>query len=309
MAENLGPDVPPSLYYAMGVQYTENFGRDEQPYLYNGKEFVEAHGWNTYDYGFRGYYTPIGRFTSLDPLAEQTPWQSPYVYAGNNYINNIDWMGLGGVTSMANGNVPHYIVIGPAGEYLGGVNNDDWSIYIDPDGNWKPKDGKDDLERVGRMMFPFWVYENWIGKGHKAPGLYYGQISLSATFSMGMKLEQKFNTPITTITLGMNLFSLELAKFSIFFDEDYSSELSYMGENNRLDVSHGIGLGFVSFDQTFQVYKSDMEYVPATTRYILSFTSEKGLGTLHNTELNFSVILASISISLSIDFYYQPMSE
>lgn len=30
MAEDLGPDVPPSLYYAMGVQYTENFGRDEQ---------------------------------------------------------------------------------------------------------------------------------------------------------------------------------------------------------------------------------------------------------------------------------------
>lgn len=30
-------------------------GRDKQPYLYNGKEFVEAHGWNAYDYGFRGY--------------------------------------------------------------------------------------------------------------------------------------------------------------------------------------------------------------------------------------------------------------
>ena len=33
MAENLGPDVPPSLYDAMGVQYTENFGRDEQLYM------------------------------------------------------------------------------------------------------------------------------------------------------------------------------------------------------------------------------------------------------------------------------------
>ena len=48
---------------------------------------------NTYDYGFRGYYATIGRFTSIDPLAEQTPWQSPYAYAGNNIINNIDWMG------------------------------------------------------------------------------------------------------------------------------------------------------------------------------------------------------------------------
>ena len=99
MAENLGPDIPPSLYYAMGVQYTENFGRDEQPYLYNGKEFIEAHGLNTYDYGFRGYYAPIGRFTTIDPLAEQTPWQSPYAYAGNNFVNYIDWMGLGAYTT------------------------------------------------------------------------------------------------------------------------------------------------------------------------------------------------------------------
>ncbi len=59
MAENLGPDVPPSLYYAMGVQYTENFGRDEQPYLYNGKEFVEVHGLNEYDSQARMYYAPI----------------------------------------------------------------------------------------------------------------------------------------------------------------------------------------------------------------------------------------------------------
>ena len=49
MAQNLGPDVAPSYYNALGLQYTENFGRDEQPYLYNGKEFIEAHGLNEYD--------------------------------------------------------------------------------------------------------------------------------------------------------------------------------------------------------------------------------------------------------------------
>lgn len=49
MAQNLGPDVAPSYYNALGLQYTENFGRDEQPYLYNGKEFVEVHGLNEYD--------------------------------------------------------------------------------------------------------------------------------------------------------------------------------------------------------------------------------------------------------------------
>ena len=86
-----------TLYYASGVPMSISSGRDKQPYLYNGKEFLEAHGLNTYDYGFRGYYAPIGRFTSVDPLSESTPWQSPYAYAGNNFINCIDWMGLSGM--------------------------------------------------------------------------------------------------------------------------------------------------------------------------------------------------------------------
>ena len=86
--------VQQTVYYASGLPMAYSFGRDKQPYLYNGKEFVEAHGYNTYDYGFRGYYATIGRFTTIDPLAEQTPWQSPYAYACNNFINNIDWMGL-----------------------------------------------------------------------------------------------------------------------------------------------------------------------------------------------------------------------
>jgi RHS repeat-associated protein len=91
--------IQSTMYYASGVPMARSFGRDKQPYLYNGKEFVEAHEWNTYDYGFRGYYATIGRFTCVDPLAEQTPWLSPYAYAGNNFTNAIDWMGLGGMSS------------------------------------------------------------------------------------------------------------------------------------------------------------------------------------------------------------------
>ena len=93
--------VQSTVYYASGVQMAQSWGKDRQPYLYNGKEFIEAHGYNTYDYGFRGYYATIGRFTSVDPLTEQTPWQSPYSYAGNNFVNAIDWMGLSGMRSMS----------------------------------------------------------------------------------------------------------------------------------------------------------------------------------------------------------------
>ena len=114
-----------TMYYASGVPMAASIGRDEQPYLYNGKEFVEAHGWHTYDYGFRGYYAPIGRFTSIDPLAEQTPWQSPYAYAGNNFINAIDWMGLSGMTTEY-----YYTEINNQGIVICHIDNDDNSVML-----------------------------------------------------------------------------------------------------------------------------------------------------------------------------------
>ena len=81
-------------YYPSGLPWAASAGASEQPWKYNSKEFVEMHGYDVYEYGARGYYATIGRFTSIDPLCEQTPWQSPYVYANNNWINNIDWMGM-----------------------------------------------------------------------------------------------------------------------------------------------------------------------------------------------------------------------
>ena len=92
-----GEAVQSTQYYASGVpMIPEGQQRDKSSYMYNGKEFVEtpSNEYNVYDYGFRGYYATIGRFTSMDPLCEQTPWQSPYVYAGNNFVNCIDYMGL-----------------------------------------------------------------------------------------------------------------------------------------------------------------------------------------------------------------------
>ena len=83
-------------YYPSGVPMAQSTGQSVQPLKYNAHEYIEAHGYDTYDYGFRGYYATIGRFTSIDPLCERTPWQSPYAYANNNWINQIDILGLAG---------------------------------------------------------------------------------------------------------------------------------------------------------------------------------------------------------------------
>ena len=65
-------------------------------YLYNGKEFLDEDadlGW--LDYGFRNYDPQIGWFPQLDPLSWEYPYYTPYQFAGNDPIANVDLDGLG----------------------------------------------------------------------------------------------------------------------------------------------------------------------------------------------------------------------
>jgi len=83
-------------YYPSGLPwaYNEEDNPDLQPYKYNGKEFIEMHGLDEYYSVFRNYYPAIMRTTTIDPHAENYYDTSPYAWAGNNPILNIDPNGM-----------------------------------------------------------------------------------------------------------------------------------------------------------------------------------------------------------------------
>ena len=78
-------------YYPFGAQFCHNSTTSEvQPYKYNGKEFDNMHGLNTYDYGARQYNPVTARWDRVDPLSEKYYNVNPYAYCGDNPVNAVD---------------------------------------------------------------------------------------------------------------------------------------------------------------------------------------------------------------------------
>jgi RHS repeat-associated protein len=86
-----------SDYYPFGLTMeARNLSDTTYRYGFNGKEKDNKGEWGSiaYDYGFRIYDPKIGKFLSIDPLTQSYPWYTPYQYAGNSPIVNIDLDGL-----------------------------------------------------------------------------------------------------------------------------------------------------------------------------------------------------------------------
>ncbi|MDR1706661.1 MAG: RHS repeat-associated core domain-containing protein [Prevotella sp.] len=93
-------------YYPFGMAFADKFDNgSKQPYKYNGKELDQMHGLNLYDYSARYYEPAIGRFTTVDPHAENYYSWSPYAYVGNNPIRLTDPTGMDWFVEKESGNV------------------------------------------------------------------------------------------------------------------------------------------------------------------------------------------------------------
>ncbi|NCC11575.1 MAG: RHS repeat-associated core domain-containing protein, partial [Bacteroidia bacterium] len=92
VAQADGSVLQSNHYYPFGMMFTENNTGDSkaQPYKYNGKEFDGERGLNVYDYSARYMDLALGRFMTVDPLAEKYYGVSPYAYCMNNPLRYTD---------------------------------------------------------------------------------------------------------------------------------------------------------------------------------------------------------------------------
>ncbi len=305
--------VQRTWYYASGTPMSISITQSTQPYKYNGKEYVESHGYDTYDYGFRGYYATIGRFTSIDPLTEQTPWQSPYIYANNNWINLIDWKGLSGFSSMHTSNAYpqgyNYIVIDRNGYFLGGADDDDNHIYMSEDSEWDEKKGKKGLKEVGLMIFNFSTYMDMAlssGLNFRVPGIYYGQNSIEISTRIGLIIQKSISTPIKKkpfdkISLSLNLMSYDIFNTSITIGE--KANFKFFGKEGKATISNGISVAFWGIEQTFDIRLKDCAYICGSNNVTISPIEKEG-------ETGYTIsfsggLFITYSFTLHFDLFYE----
>ncbi|MDR2954995.1 MAG: hypothetical protein LBV43_07935 [Prevotella sp.] len=92
VANTSGTAIQKNHYYPFGMAFAETplAEQQKQPYKYNGKELDQMHGLNLYDYSARQYDPAIGRFPTVDPLAESYYSWSPYIYCLDNPLKYVD---------------------------------------------------------------------------------------------------------------------------------------------------------------------------------------------------------------------------
>jgi RHS repeat-associated protein len=84
-----------SDYYPFGMQMPgREFSQEEYRYGFQGQETDKEWLGGAVSYKYRVHDARIGRFLSVDPLAPDYPWNSPYAFSENRVIDGVELEGL-----------------------------------------------------------------------------------------------------------------------------------------------------------------------------------------------------------------------
>ena len=167
-------------------------------------------------------------------------------------------------------------------------------IYLDSDGEWNEEDGKNGLSAVGTYFWEHthsWYMNHWKnanrkGEKFRAPGLYYGQYSITISGSLG--LDVFISSPIGE--LGANILSYEIINVSINGNgETFIDYFAKDGEARISTLQLSLGLLKTKYSIKHELL-GEMRYVPNTN------TSSISIG-IFSIDVN-----GSFSITYSLGF-------
>jgi len=128
--------------YPVGIVLLEPTNRKTYQYKFQGQERQDELGLNWDSFKWRNYDYAIGRFMSIDPLAEKYNYQSPYNFSENRVIDSRELEGLEAVNVTKDNPNLVIVALGRAGGVYGDKIQNGQTLYKNlPDGYNKSDDG------------------------------------------------------------------------------------------------------------------------------------------------------------------------